>query len=56
MTISEQSEYVSPITVKGSETGEDIEIRQLEVNMSHRTLGVWKTMVGDETDHQGVLQ
>jgi hypothetical protein len=56
MTIGEQSAYVSSITVNDSETGEDIEIRQSEVDQSHRTLGVWKTMVGDESDHRGVLQ
>jgi hypothetical protein len=56
MNISEQSQFVSPITVKDSATGMDIEIRQSEVNTSHRTLGVWKTMVGDESDHRAVLQ
>jgi hypothetical protein len=51
MTIRKQSSYVSSITVKDSETGNDIEIRQSEVDMSHRTLGVWKTMVGDKSYH-----
>jgi hypothetical protein len=56
MNIREQSESISPITVKASKSAKVIEIRQLEVETSHRTLGVWKTMVGDESDHRRVMQ
>jgi hypothetical protein len=53
-TIAEQN--LSPITVHDSINNTTTEIRQEEVTTPHKTLGVMKTMVGDETEHMKTLQ
>jgi hypothetical protein len=55
MNISEQRQHVDPITVFDQETKDDIVITRKEVTQSHRTLGAWKTMIGDDSDHLQVI-
>jgi hypothetical protein len=44
------------ITIQNPSTGETIEIVQKEVDESHKTLGVYKTIIGKEKNHMSYLQ
>jgi hypothetical protein len=56
LNINDQLYFIFPITVQDSTTGKDVTIRQYEVHSPPRALGVWKTMIGGESDHLEVLQ
>ena len=50
MSIAEQAAAnITPITIKDSFQNKNIPIQQKECNSHHKTLGVYKNMLGDET-------
>lgn len=55
MTTAEIQAQTGPLTVPG-DNNEPIEIKMLDVNDSHKTLGAHKTMIGDETKQLEELQ
>jgi len=53
--IEEQQEDTNAITVCHNSTNQPREIKQKEISPSLCLLGVWKTIIGDDSDHLSVL-
>lgn len=55
-SIADQQQLTAPITIPVSNDGDRIVILQKELSEAQKTLGTWKTIIGDETRHIKYLQ